>query len=323
MSNESDVTSTISHAYGVMTVVDTALRLGVLDRLNRGPATVSEIATELSLDTHALEVLLRALAALGVIERTNRIVGDGDAASQGYRAAYTKVDMSRQWSGLEDRLRHGRSQRRLDTPEEAAAYYPHSVGALGEMMGPPAAVAAKHLEAQSPSAILDLCAGAAPWTRALSGRLPSSRVTAVDLAPVLEVTRAAATASGVENQYRFVPGDVFSVDLEDAHYDLCVLGMICHLFDGPTNRRLIARAARALKPGGVLAIFDTLAEHPDPLAVALYELDLLLRTTDGGIHALAAYSSWLRDEGFTAPPERLELGDQITLLTAHKPRPTA
>ena len=318
MSNDSDVAATVSHAYGVMTVVDTALRLGILDRLNQGPATVSEIARELSLDTHSLEVLFRPLGAIGVVEPTSK--GDG-GAEQGYRAGYTQVDMSRQWSGLDERLRHGRSQRRLDTPDEAAVYYPHSVGILGEQMAPPAAVAAEHLVAKKPSTILDLGAGAAPWSRAISGRLAECKVTAVDLPPVLEVTRAAATESKVESQYRFVPGDVFSVDLDEGHYDLCVLGMICHLFDGPTNRRLIARAARALKPGGHLAIFESLPDHSDPLAVALYELDLLLRTTDGGLHTLAAYSSWLRDEGFDAP-ERLELGGQITLLTAHKPRPT-
>ena len=306
----SDVAATISHACGVMTVVDTALRLGILARLDQGPSTIPELARELSLDTHALEVLLRALASLGVVQPT----------SDGYRAGFTQVNMSRQWSGLEERLRHGRSQRHLDTPEEAAAYYPHSVGALAEQMAAPAAVAAGHLVPTNPSSILDLGAGGAPWSRAISSRLPSCKVTAVDLPPVLEVTRAATTSSNVVSQYRFVPGDVFAVELDEGHYDLCVLGMICHLFDGPTNRRLIARAARALRPGGVLAIFDTLPENTDPLAVALYELDLLLRTTDGGLHGVAAYSSWLLDEGFDAP-QRLELGDQITLLTAHKPRP--
>lgn len=310
MNNDSEVAATISHAWGVVTVVDSALRLGILDRLNKGPASVVELASELSLDRHALEVLLRALASIGVVR----------PEGNGYRAGFTQVDMSRHWAALDERLRHGRSQRRLDSPEDAAVFYPHSVGALAEQMGPPAAVAAKHLAAKEPASILDLGAGGAPWTRAITGLLPSCSVTAVDLPPVLEVTRAAATESGVVNQYRFVPGDLFAVDLEEGHYDLCVLGMICHVFDGPMNKRLIARAARALKPGGVLAILDTLPDHIDALSVALYELDLLLRTTDGGLHTLAAYSGWLRDEGFDAP-ERVELGSQITLLTAHKPRP--
>jgi ubiquinone/menaquinone biosynthesis C-methylase UbiE len=305
---DSEVASTISHACGVMTVVDAALRLGVIARLAEAPSTAAELARDLGFDPHSLAALLRALAALGVLQRD---------ADQSYRAGFTQVDMTRQWSGLEERLRHGTSRTRLDTPDDAAAYYPRSVEALAEAMAAPAAAAAEHLMADAPSAVLDLGAGAAPWSRAIAARSPSCRVLAVDLPPVLEVTRRAARASGVEAQYSFVEGDLFAVDLEEGHYDLCVLGMLCHLFDAPTNRRLLGRARRALRPGGVVAILDALPDGQDPLGASLYELDLLLRTSAGGLHALSDYSGWLREEGFDAP-QRLELGAQITLVKARK-----
>jgi SAM-dependent methyltransferase len=73
--------------------------------------------------------------------------------------------------------------------------------------------------------------------------------------------------------------------------DLVLVGNLCHLFDEPSNRRLLGRLAHTLRPGGTLAILDVLADVPaaDRRSLALYALELLARTGGGQIHPFTAY----------------------------------
>jgi hypothetical protein len=97
-------------------------------------------------------------------------------------------------------------------------------------------------------------------------------------------------------------------------------GNVCHLCDEPTNRRLLARAARWLVPGGRLVILDFLADDERlPISAALYELSLAGRSVTGGLHSGADYQRWLADAGCTRV-ERVPLTDfsSITLVSGSR-----
>jgi 2-polyprenyl-3-methyl-5-hydroxy-6-metoxy-1,4-benzoquinol methylase len=133
-----------------------------------------------------------------------------------------------------------------------------------------------------PRSVLDVGAGAAPWSLAVAARAPGCAVTALDLPSVLEVTRSAVSAAGRGTQYRYLPGNMFAADL-GGPYDLVLLANVCHLFGAEPNRRLLRRVREAVEPGGRVAIADLLAAGGLDLArrVALYELSLVLRTEQG------------------------------------------
>jgi ubiquinone/menaquinone biosynthesis C-methylase UbiE len=126
------------------------------------------------------------------------------------------------------------------------------------------------------------------------------RVTALDLAPVLAVTRRAVAKAGWPDQFEYVSGDAFEVSLPHATCDLALLGNLCHLFDGPANRRLFRRLRPAIQDGGRIAIIDVLpAQDPDiQRSVQLYAAGLLTRTSIGGVHSAESYQAWLDEAGF-------------------------
>jgi SAM-dependent methyltransferase len=223
------------------------------------------------------------------------------------------------WAHLDQTLLEGRPLLRADTPDGAAAIYPGAVGHLGAML---AAAAARAAELLPPAArVLDVGAGAAPWSLAVAARDPACLVTAVDLPAVVPSTRRAVRDAGRERQFRFLAGDLFDVELGRGAYDLAIAGNLCHLFGEAANRHLLGRLHGALAPGGRLAVVDVIADRrPRPRWVALYELGLALRTASGRVHPLAAYLDWLRDAGFE-PPERHRLvdQDQAVLLVTRKP----
>jgi SAM-dependent methyltransferase len=304
----------LSEAVAAAAVVQTADRLGVLARLDAGPVTVTELATERAISERGARLLLAALAGLGLAEA----IGRG-----AWRAVLPDLaglaGVPRLWAHLGAALREGRPLVRGDTPDGAAAIYPGAVGHLATMLAALAEQAASLLP--TATRVLDAGAGAAPWSLAVAARDPACLVTAVDLPAVVPVTRRAVTSAGRQHQFRFLAGDLFRAKLGRGAYDLAIAGNLCHLFDEAANGRLLGRLYDALRPGGMLAVIDVMPdEPPTPRWVALYELGLLLRTASGQVHPLAAYLGWLHDAGFE-PPDRHRLDDQAqaVLLVARKP----
>src|SRR4029450_7896331 len=108
-------------------------------------------------------------------------------------------------------------------------FYPDIVTSLGTLMRPAAEAVAEYLSGADQ--ILDVGAGAAPWSLVLARRDPGCRVTALDFASVLALTRRAVGEAGFADQFEYLAGDAFEVSLPPATYDLVLLGNLCHLFD--------------------------------------------------------------------------------------------
>lgn len=297
--------------------LDAAERLGVLARLEHGPADARSLARDCAIGERGAHALLAALAGLGLLEA---------GADGAYRAATPHLvalaALRAPWHRLAEAVRGGRPLVAGDIPTGAEAFYPDTVPCLALSCTSPAERAADHLGAPG-LLVLDVGAGAAPWSLALAARDPSCRVTAVDLPAVMVVTRGAVAAAGLEAQFRFLGGNMFAVDWGSAAYDLAIAGNLCHLFDEATNRRLLARLLEALRPGGRLAILDALPNerYDGPRPVVLYALGLLLRTSQGQAYPFSTYVGWLREAGYETV-ERFDLisSSTVSLITARRPR---
>lgn len=292
-----------------------SVELGVLDRLARGPVEAEDLARECGIREEIAPALLNALASLGLAEPSSHgsFVGVTDELPD-------LLAFLHRFDAFTDGL-----LRRPEPPPQAP---PGADEAFGQTVRPLANLCAaaippaiEHLGGAGPR-VLDLGAGAAPWSLALAGADPEVVVTAVDLPAVLPVTRRAVAAAGREAQFRFVESDMFSVALEEAAFDLVILGSVCHLFDDATNRVLLGRVARWLAPGGTAAVIDFLPnERRDgPREVVVYAVDLVRRMPAGGVYPFSAYAGWLRESGFEGI-ERVELAScpQVTLVRGRRP----
>ncbi len=305
----------LQEAVAASAALAAADRLGVIARLAAGPIDPSKLATECSIGERGARLLVAALAGLGLIART----ADGR-----YRATHldpVRLALLRApWDGLAGAIQDDLPVVAVDDPRVAEELYPTAVGYLGEFFAPAAVVAAERLDG-SGQRILDVGAGAAPWSLAIAARDPTCRVTAVDLPGVIPATRRAVAMAGLEARFALRAGDVFAIELGRHEFDLAIAGNICHLFDENTNRHLLGRLGETLRPGGRLAIMDAVPDEglEGPRAVVLYALGLLLRTSAGRVYPFSTYVEWLRDAGFEAI-ERFELSDAppVTLITARR-----
>ena len=285
----------LTHALQAAAALAAAVGTGAVTALDDGPASAQEVARTCGTSPRHTELLLVALQALGVVD------GSADGTFRRTDAPLDFLERTRQdWACAEDVVRTGRSLHQVDTPSGAQQLYPSVVPGLSVLGARAATVAARAL---APAGrVLDAGAGAAPWSIAVAGADPSARITALDLAPVLETTRAQVAAAGLSDRFTFEAGDLLGLVPEPAGHDVVLLANVCHLFDDATNADLVARLSGALAPGGRLAVVDVL---PEPVQsgsrrssmLALYELGLSMRTASGRVHPLSAYQRWAAAAG--------------------------
>jgi ubiquinone/menaquinone biosynthesis C-methylase UbiE len=204
------------------------------------------------------------------------------------------------WDALAGAVRTGTGHLHVDRAESAADFYGDTVAFISAMSDPFAVAVARRIgRLPGRRRVLEVGSGAAPWSRAIARLDPLVHVTALDLPPVLEVTRRHVVDDGLSTQYSYAPGNALTVELGPAAYDLVLVPNVCRLFDAATNVTLLARLALVVAPGGRLVVVDTLPGESPGLSrvVSLYALGLMIRTDLGGVHPEADYRRWFADVG--------------------------
>jgi SAM-dependent methyltransferase len=291
---QAPVLQNLMDAVSTARVLQAAFELGVIDCLAGGPQHAAGLASACSTDAPMTGLLLDTLASLGVVRRDAH--GRYALGLDGLPLVST---VDRGWSHLAGVVRSGEPAARAHTAEGAAALYPDVVPSLSALFAPMTQRAAQLL-AGSGADVLDVGAGAAPWSIALARHSPGVRVTALDLPAVIASTRRAVGAADLRDRFDYLQGDMFTCPLPRAAYDTVLLANVCHLFDEAHNRALLRRLRPAVRAGGLLAIIDVLAPpgQAAPPSISLYALGLRLRTSHGGVHPLPAYQTWTSEAGF-------------------------
>jgi ubiquinone/menaquinone biosynthesis C-methylase UbiE len=153
-------------------------------------------------------------------------------------------------------------------------------------------------EPARPVRVLDLAAGSGVWGIALAEESPHVRVTAVDWVEVIPVTRQMAGRCGVEDRFHFIGGDLFQADF-GSDYSIAVLGHILHGFGEKDTSALIEKTARALAPGGTIAIAEWLVneDRTGPPAPLTFAVNMLVMTEQGNTYSFEEISRWLQKAG--------------------------
>lgn len=149
--------------------------------------------------------------------------------------------------------------------------------------------------------MLDIGGSHGYFSVVLCRRHPELRATVLDLPDA--VAHAAPLLEREEMSDRVVmrAGDALTDDLGEGAYDLILIFSLVHHFDDATNRLLVSRAARALRPGGYLVIGDALrpsAPGKGGQQGAFFDLYFAL-TSESGLWTFDEMRSWQVAAGLT------------------------
>jgi SAM-dependent methyltransferase len=147
--------------------------------------------------------------------------------------------------------------------------------------------------------MLDLGGSHGFYSVALCRRHPALRSVVLDLPEAVE--HAAPLLEQQEMGERVVhrAGDALTEDFGADRYDFILVSQLLHHFDEPANRDLVARLARALRPGGILAINELLRRRSPKEGGQLGGLlDLYFSlTSESGTWTFEQMADWTRGAG--------------------------
>jgi ubiquinone/menaquinone biosynthesis C-methylase UbiE len=287
-----------------------AIELGVFDALaGSGPATAEDLAGRLECSPAHLRSLLDSLAVLGLVdaglshyelnETAERYLTSAGAASMVELVGVAPGSRAN-WMALADTIRHGR----VDDPIESdrAAFYRPLVAATFPTQRRVALFTARAIGfARGPRPhILDLGAGAAPWTVGLLEANAHATSVINDLDGVLDLAQVKAEEVGIGDRCSFRAGDFFDISIENGGYDVVVLGHVTRTEGTEGAPPLIDRAFKALKAGGTLLLADYFRgdeQARNPFGI-LMGTTMMANTVRGSTFTNGQYAQWLTAAGF-------------------------
>jgi len=277
-----------------------AHELGWFDALARGAHTVDELAAAAGIasGTHRVRALVDALVAIGVLAR------DGEQVACGERPPRPEV-VREGWGRLAEVMR---ADRPLPLGPDPTAYHQHLVRAGAD--------SARELARLVPGAtLLDLGGGAGAYTAAFLDADPGATATLVDFADIVALARDHLARFG--DRVQLVTGDAREVTVGTEHA-VVLLANVLHLHGPTTCAQLCAAAARAVAPGGTVAIVELSSDSPEG---PWFALDMALYTERGEVHDSNALRGWLAAAGLIEIAlHRLAAAPEIVVAVGRRPR---
>lgn len=304
-------------------IIQSAVELAIFDALDTETQNASELARGLELNAPALELLLNALAALGLLSKRDnrfeptevarRYLCRSSAEFAGGMIAFESMSW-RVWEKLPEAIRGGQPARPANMyqadPAETEIFI-NAMDSLVKARGDTEALAAA-LDWSAVTSLLDVGSGPATYPIALCRKFPQLRATIVDLPGTLAITARRVNEAGLSERIDWIAAD-YRCDPVPGVYDAIFLSNIIHGENFDRNAALMNKLAACLKPGGRLIVKDHILNHDraTPAVGAIFSL-LMLLTTDGGrCYSFAEIASWLTGAGLAAV-EQIDLPAPMT-----------
>lgn len=287
-------------------IILSALELGVFESLLDSGKTAREFAASRDLDLRAAEILLDALASLGVLSKTDgcysiaaacRPALDPESPECIVPGLMHTLGMWRRWSDLTEVVRRGHP---LPDAARTSSDTEHFIGAMrvGAKNRAPALAAAVDLKGVR--TLLDLGGGPGSFAIAFARQKPDLRATVFDLIGVTDIAAKHISAQGLTERVNTLAGN-YLFDPIGGPYDLIWMSSIVHMHTPGQNSMLMRKAAEALNPGGRIIVRDFLLDEDGagPASAAIFAVNMLVSTEGGRSYRASEISAWMKDAGLT------------------------
>lgn len=294
-----------------------AVELNVFTVLGEAPADVETLTKRLNLHERASRDFFDALVALGLLERSNGIYSNTpetakflDAAQPAYIGNFLLMTNARlypTWDRLTEALKTGKPQseaKDMPTQDLFAMLYADKErlkGFLSSMTGISLGNAiqiAKKFEWSKYKTFADV--GTAQGALAVQVAKANPHLTGVgyDLPAVEPVFSEYVEQNGLKDRLTFKSGDFFKDEMPSV--DVIVLGHILHDWNLDEKRSLVAKAYKALNPGGAIIVYDAMIdnERETNTFALLMSLNMLIETAGGFDYTPNQCEEWLKEAGF-------------------------
>lgn len=306
-------------------------RLGLFEALAGGPLTAADVSAACKTHPAATAKLLNALVGCGYVTT------DGDRYALAATARKWLLADSPQscrdkvlfqfleWEWCQYSEEYVRTGRPMDLhanmTEEVWGVYQRGMRSGIEPMV--TELVSRLAIPKGATRMLDIGGSHGFYSAAFCRRHATLSSTILDLPEAIRHAAPILAREGLGERVVHRAGNALTDDLGDGLYDFVFLSALVHHFDDATNRALMVRVARALKPGGVVAIFEPLRlEASSRIGQIGGLMDLFFSMTSAsGAWLPSEIASWQRDAGLRPRPVmRLRMVRDLGAQAAVKPR---
>ena len=307
----------------------TASDLGIFEALKDGPRSASAVAISCGTDAGATERLMNMMVASRYLKERN---GEYDLTGRSRKWMLADAPGSikgmigmkaLEWKWIDQFDEFVRTGTTLDvhgtmSPAEWSLYQ-NGMRAQATFIAD--TVARKTPLPAGAREMIDIGGSHGYFSVAFCRRYPELRATVFDLPAAVEQAAPILAREGMGDRVVHHAGDALADDIGEERYDLVFMMSLVHHFDDATNRRLVARAARALRPGGVLAIGEVIRSARPAHAGflnAFFDFYFAL-TSEAGTWNYAEMAAWCTAAGLRPrKPIGLGPGNAVGIQVADK-----
>ena len=318
----------ISGAYWQGCTLQAAVRLDIFTHLSDAYLSAEALARLLEYDQRALAMLLRALAAMGLLVHDQagyhcpepvRYWLDRNSTQYLGHIIRHHQHLVESWSRLDRAIRSGKPSRERSSFSEDEWREDFLLGMhnLSSLLAPQLVPL---IDLGKAKTLLDVGGGPGTWAINFCLQHQHLQATVFDLPASEPIAKRNIAHVGMHERIRFVGGN-FLHDPLGSDFDVAWLSHVLH-GEGPTAAaRLVTHAAKALAPGGLLLIHEFILNDRDegPLFPALFSLNMLLGTETGQSYAEAELVRMCSAAGLD-PIQRLDLPPHVNsgIIAARK-----
>jgi 2-polyprenyl-3-methyl-5-hydroxy-6-metoxy-1,4-benzoquinol methylase len=293
-------------------LLSAGIALDVFSQLSPAALSAESVATRIQCPPRSTRILLDSLTALGLLTKSGPLYGLTPSAEQflvrgkpTYVGGLTSIFSSpTMWSAFQrfaDAVKNDGTilPEHAETPKNP--FWEEFAKGSAAMAGPASQIldglVSSFIASRPKVRVLDIAAGSGIYGYALA-RHPNVELTSLDWPNVIAETKEWGTKLGVDpSRVRYLEGNLFEVDYQGP-YDLVLLSHVYHHFDRATCLGLTQKVAKALAPGGRVAVQDMLVDGAlsNPGAV-LFSSVMLVWTRKGESYSEGDYKQWLTDAG--------------------------
>jgi len=247
----------LGRSYQGAAVLSAAAELDLFSTLSPAPRTAAALARTLRCDLRALTILLDALVALRLLEKSARgyalppgldalLTPDGEQSV--LAMAQHQAHCLRNWAQLARVVKTGQPAERMPGVRGEQGAQEAFIGAMHNVSAPYAAKVIRAIKPLRFQHLLDVGGASGTWTIAFLRARPWARATLFDLPHVIPMARRQIGAAGLAKRVELVPGD-FTRDKLPAGADLAWVSAIVHQNSRAQNRALFGKVHLALVAG--------------------------------------------------------------------------